>query len=1034
MIKAAVIALCLMGIASLTTAATGDKRLEEVPRKTSTVTDAEAWRELTGDTRMRRATAQLDTTFLLDHRFDYGGVHCDAMGWTRNDDTQQLDNYWHVDNFAGLAGINGGLVPLEGSQSMWCGARPDNTDLVKCSYVNLPGYANDWGQWIRTDRCLSVTGDVDLSFQIFWNSESEYDFTYIQWDACDENWQDLVVNSNGALDGLGQWDTTLTVPASMHTGSIRFRFLFRSDAASSDGDGSINTDGACTIDALRVTDDNGVVLTLEDFEGEAVGEHDGDDWVSGVTEGYGDLAFLFRGIDAVQDDPCFTNGTCVWGFFNGSTSNYGCSTPPHPEQLTVPYENARAQYVDQQIWSPWIELSGTSVGVELEFGTYWDLSLSNLVFSDWHVRGIDSTAANPCPSMWRGDGVLDFGDSRTWRRDAHRIAILIPAGSTHIQVSLDVLDYCQIVGPCAGVCHSHAPLYDNVAVYRLGAAGPQWVIQDVHQFQDNFPDDGTITGPARADMAMDNNWDEPTQAIVPGDSAVVRVSDPDVGLATEAGGKAAVFCYVRSDGPNSGTAPVSLICDPRYEYIADETWDNRIWHKFQADTCYGTGGAAIPDAYNFDFCDNLFVPGDSVWFFWGARDADGVSTYASAALATPGNQTGDGDEAASNSDEFQVLPAVGRDEVDGGRGGDVLYVDGMNFRGAQPFFDTAFASLAMLDEVDRYDIRGPSSGVSNHPGSRVKNVVNQLVAIYRQIIWNTGDLETAFSDGTGGNTDKSDDTGMCLAFLDNLELRGGIYLNGDQVATEWLQMTAAAALTLKTTYMEFDVFSSDHQPVVGYNPWGVGVTGGIFSDGPFVDTLVTQGGCPTPNTFDVLEAHGANTFVEMNYHDWSANSRSAPAIVSQLTENPGVVFVGFVLSGFSFHYIRDYGYGGVPDRFIHMEMILRYLGLITGSGPGDAGASGIANNSLGQNVPNPFNPTTTIRYQVKEPGPVSLRIYNVAGQLVKTLVDGHRVGGQVHRATWNGLNDSGQQISSGVYFYKLVARNFTQTKKMVVLK
>jgi len=357
----------------------------------------------------------------------------------------------------------------------------------------------------------------------------------------------------------------------------------------------------------------------------------------------------------------------------------------------------------------------------------------------------------------------------------------------------------------------------------------------------------------------------------------------------------------------------------------------------------------------------------------------------------------------------------------------------MNFRGAQPYFDTAFAHLGLLYQVDRYDIRGPSSGVSNHPGSRVKNVTNQLAAVYRQIVWNTGDLQTAFSDGTGDNTDKSDDTGICLAFLDNLELCGGIYLSGDDVATEWLGMSGVSALTLKTTYMEFDVTSSEHQPVVGYNPWGVGVPGGIFSQGGFEDTLVVLGGCPTPNAFDVLEARGVNTVVEMNYHDWTPDSTFAPAVLRQLTENPGFISVGFVLSGFSYHWIRDFKPIGVAVRFPHLRHVVSSLCKITDMISG-AGESIPSKNHLDQNVPNPFNPTTTIRYEVKESGLVSLRIYNVAGQLVKTLVDGHRNAGQLYEATWNGLNDSGQPVSSGVYFYKLVARSFTQTRKMVLLK
>jgi hypothetical protein len=227
--------------------------------------------------------------------------------------------------------------------------------------------------------------------------------------------------------------------------------------------------------------------------------------------------------------------------------------------------------------------------------------------------------------------------------------------------------------------------------------------------------------------------------------------------------------------------------------------------------------------------------------------------------------------------------------------------------------------------------------------------------------------------------------------------------------------------------------ANDHLPIVGYNPWGVGVPGGIFSEGGVQDTIVVEGGCPTPNTFDVLSAVGADAVVEMNYHDWRPDSTFAPAVLSQLTVNTVGDTVGFVLSGFSFHYQRDYQAAGFPARYTHMRHILAYLSNITDA-PTGAQPTSVSRNSLDQNVPNPFNPTTTIKYEVKESGLVALRIYNVAGQLVKTLVDGQRVAGQVYEANWNGLNNSGQPVSSGVYFYKLVARNFTQTKKMVLLK
>jgi hypothetical protein len=63
-----------------------------------------------------------------------------------------------------------------------------------------------------------------------------------------------------------------------------------------------------------------------------------------------------------------------------------------------------------------------------------------------------------------------------------------------------------------------------------------------------------------------------------------------------------------------------------------------------------------------------------------------------------------------------------------------------------------------------------------------------------------------------------------------------------------------------------------------------------------------------------------------------------------------------------------------------------------------------------------------------------LKVYNVAGQLVKALVDRRRSAGAVHEVTWNGHNDGDQAVASGVYFYNLVARGFTQTRRLVVLK
>jgi hypothetical protein len=85
-------------------------------------------------------------------------------------------------------------------------------------------------------------------------------------------------------------------------------------------------------------------------------------------------------------------------------------------------------------------------------------------------------------------------------------------------------------------------------------------------------------------------------------------------------------------------------------------------------------------------------------------------------------------------------------------------------------------------------------------------------------------------------------------------------------------------------------------------------------------------------------------------------------------------------------------------------------------------------------VPNPFNPTTTIRYDVAVGGGVvTLRVYDVAGRVVTTLVDGALVAG-TRTVTWNGRDSGGAPVASGVYFYRFTAPGYSQTHKMVLLK
>jgi len=91
--------------------------------------------------------------------------------------------------------------------------------------------------------------------------------------------------------------------------------------------------------------------------------------------------------------------------------------------------------------------------------------------------------------------------------------------------------------------------------------------------------------------------------------------------------------------------------------------------------------------------------------------------------------------------------------------------------------------------------------------------------------------------------------------------------------------------------------------------------------------------------------------------------------------------------------------------------------------------------SLHQNYPNPFNPSTTISFELNTENTenTELIIYNIKGQKVKQLVRGQLSVGQ-HSFIWNGTDDKGKHVSSGIYLYKLRSGNYTSTKKMILMK
>ena len=99
----------------------------------------------------------------------------------------------------------------------------------------------------------------------------------------------------------------------------------------------------------------------------------------------------------------------------------------------------------------------------------------------------------------------------------------------------------------------------------------------------------------------------------------------------------------------------------------------------------------------------------------------------------------------------------------------------------------------------------------------------------------------------------------------------------------------------------------------------------------------------------------------------------------------------------------------------------------------DRGINVIEDFELRQNYPNPFNPTTTIEYKIPKSSYVVLKIYNVVGEEIKTIVDGYKDAG-VYKVSWDGSDSGGATVASGVYFYQMIAEDFNQVKKSIFQK
>jgi hypothetical protein len=199
-----------------------------------------------------------------------------------------------------------------------------------------------------------------------------------------------------------------------------------------------------------------------------------------------------------------------------------------------------------------------------------------------------------------------------------------------------------------------------------------------------------------------------------------------------------------------------------------------------------------------------------------------------------------------------------------------------------------------------------------------------------------------------------------------------------------------------------------------------------------VDTLRFTVEVPTSVAFELtgLNAKSFKDYIQLNWTTKSElNNRGFE--IHRKSENTDWLRIGFVASDESHSYTFS-DKNIIRGIYSYRLKQLDYNGSYKIYGPVKVEYLGITNYILQQNYPNPFNPETSIRYSTPENGRVKITVYNLLGVELKTLVDEYKPSGS-YEVKFN-TNDLKEQIGSGIYFYKMEAGDYSQTRKMIILR
>lgn len=981
---------------------------------------------------------------------------------------------------------------IHGDASLWVGKH--EPEAAPLCWPGGQGYGNDWRMWAEKTFTYGGTGSVSVGFDYFQDSEAGFDFTYVYAIVGgvksaplntsahpDANGYGYSGDNQFAHDGLGSPsapanDLLTIAPADLPSGAgpFQLRFEFDSDPLLSDALDSSGLHLNSWYGPFGVDDIQLSGVALGDFD---TFELDAEGWTFFSSPAIGAFADVVPLADVEPvEDPCHCPLT------SDPSNDYVLMAA---NRTGVGYPHPEHQF--EEIASPPAFVGPGSAAEDLTrrlllFDVWQDLPLSDGVGYRLAVHYYPWTCPETGFVGWTldpaGEGGYVFNgvDGATCTSFLDDVSAFVPAAVDSLRFVLRLLSECDdFGGNCTGPEGTNpSPYWDNLrlALTSTGADAPP-LAHGISQYQDIGPTSNSLAHTATAKMVSfyDTNRSD-------GDPTNAHMGDSTVVLAGSAAGRGTqVFLNLRVyPGPGINTSGAAwLVWRNDARFVAGSEPLAPSWAQARMDTA--EAGTVRPGLYASYFWPNgqenkntskilpngLFTPGTTIEYFYTSRYDDGP----------PSDRAFLPDTSGGFFYEVEVLPSYRRSTA----GGPVLvpcvlYVDAFGAgaqeiiekRGLKPRLGTQADWLGRVrNRWDRYDYSGAQSGICA-PMAREPMGDNGITKFqsyaYRTILYNTG---SAAIEGL-----RNGDADLLINWLTNDDhfrdaFKKGLWLSGDGMASILDRLVRPANRTLFTTYAAsllpseepYREQSGDSSACVRLDP----AVGADFGAAASYASLAGNG-CPTVNRFQVLEpiaaagGHGNLSYADQD----GGGSASLLASVSSGHFSVPQGNWAVVLDAFSLHWMRATPAGwtgsdcGADTSFVGASIATRvgevfdWMGVPAGPAllkdifcldcvfSVEESSPGAPHTRLFQNVPNPFNPRTSVRYVLGVRAHVSLEIYDAAGRLVRALLD--RVEEPGERAVeWDGRTDAGVPTESGVYWARLrTGDGYRAATKLVLLK